>query len=77
MVERVAHLSPEQFHHAPPGKWSVCLILAHVIQAERLSVRYVNKKILGIHETGNTGLWEEIKIVLQQDEAIARDLGVR
>ena len=64
LLELVTKLSHERFHEAKPGKWSVSQIIAHLIAAERLSLRYMNKKILGIRETGNTGIWEEIKMVL-------------
>jgi uncharacterized damage-inducible protein DinB len=61
LMQRVKSLSPEQFQSAPPGKWSVSHILAHLIAAEQLSVQYMSKKILGIHEAENSGLWEECK----------------
>jgi uncharacterized damage-inducible protein DinB len=51
---------------APEGKWSINQIVAHLIAAEKLSIVYLNKKILGIKETENTGLWEETKMVVLQ-----------
>jgi uncharacterized damage-inducible protein DinB len=64
ILEKVGTLSPEQFNQGYGGGWSVNQILAHLISAERLSVKYVSKKILGIQQAGNTGLWEEVKILL-------------
>ena len=64
LLEKVSKLSLEQFNRAAPGKWSTSQILAHLLTAERLSLQYMNKKILGIHDAGNTGIGEEIKMVL-------------
>ena len=59
-------ISPEKLQQSPEGKWSVHQILSHLITAEKLSVMYLHKKILGINEAGDTGLWEEFKILLLQ-----------
>lgn len=64
LLDRVEGHPAEAFHHSEPGKWSMCQVLAHLINAERLSVRYINKKILGIHEAKNTGWVEEGKMIL-------------
>ncbi len=64
LLEKVSKLSLAQFNRAAPGKWSAGQILAHLITAEKLSLLYMNKKILGIQETGNTGIWEEMKMLL-------------
>lgn len=55
---------PDAFHHAAPGKWSIQQILAHIVAGERLSVKYLSKKILGMKDTVNTGLWEEFKMLV-------------
>ncbi len=64
LLEKVSKLSPEHLHRAPPGKWSISQILAHLVAAERLSVQYMNKKILGMQEAENTSIVEEMKMVL-------------
>ena len=64
LLEKVSKLSHERFHEAKPGKWSVSQIVGHLVAAERLSLRYMNKKILGIQDAGDTGIGEEIKMVL-------------
>jgi uncharacterized damage-inducible protein DinB len=64
VLEKVDRLSPEQFNKANPGKWSLNQILAHLMTAEEMSLVYMNKKIPGIRETGDTALWEEIKMIL-------------
>jgi len=64
LLNKVQTLSSEQFTRAAPGAWSVSQILSHLITAERLSRLYMNKKILGIQEAGDTGIREEIKMVL-------------
>jgi len=57
-------LPREQLNEHPPGKWSVNQILAHLITAENLSIQYLNKKILGINEAKDSGLVEELKMLL-------------
>jgi len=47
-----------------PGKWSAAQILNHLITAEQLSLRYMQKKFLGIKDTTDSGMLEEIKINL-------------
>ena len=38
--------------------------MAHIITGERLSVQYLNKKILGISEAENSGVVEELKMIV-------------
>jgi len=64
LLEQIKKLSPEQFHYAPAGKWSTSQILAHIVTSEQLSVQYLNKKILGINEAKNSGVVEELKMVV-------------
>lgn len=66
LLSMIETLPADAQQYAPEGKWSIRQILAHIISAERLSVLYLNKKILGIKEVDNTGLWEEIKMVFLQ-----------
>jgi hypothetical protein len=56
----------DRLEYAPEGKWSIREILAHLISAEKLSVQYINKKILGIRDVEDTGVWDEVKMVLLQ-----------
>jgi len=57
-------LSNEKLNEHPPGKWSINQIIAHLIAAEDLSILYLNKKILGIKEVTDSGLMEELKMIL-------------
>lgn len=66
LMSTLKALSPDKLQRAPEGKWSIHQILAHIIAAEKLSVMYLSKKILGIKEVEDTGLLEEIKMVLLQ-----------
>lgn len=71
LILTLKSLLPEKLQQAPQGKWSINQILAHLIAAEKLSIRYLQKKILGIKEADDTGLWEEIKIkVLQASQRL-------
>lgn len=64
LLHLVTTLSREQLHAHPQGKWSIAQILSHIISSEQLSVRYLNKKIAGIQEAPDSGLMEELKIIV-------------
>ncbi len=65
IIESVRNLTEEQLNSPlAPGKWSASQILSHLIAAERLSLQYLQKKIQGINEAVDSGLWEEVKINL-------------
>jgi hypothetical protein len=54
-----------RFNHSPrPGKWSAAQIFSHLLSAERLTVAYMRKKVLGIATTPRSGLWEELKMAI-------------
>jgi uncharacterized damage-inducible protein DinB len=59
----ITNLTHEELHAHPKGKWSIAQVVSHLIASEHLSVKYLNKKMLGIHEVPNTGLIEEIKMI--------------
>jgi len=64
LLASLKNLSNEQLNAHPPTKWSINQIIAHLITAEALSVRYLNKKILGINEANDSSLVEELKMIL-------------
>lgn len=64
LLASLRDISPDKQRNAPDGKWSIQQILAHLIAAEKLSIMYLRKKMLGIKEAENTGLWEEIKMMV-------------
>lgn len=59
----MAQLPIEKLNHSQPGRWSINQIIAHLIAGEKLSVAYLQKKILAINEVDNTGIYEEIKMI--------------
>lgn len=63
LLQELKQVSTEVLQKHPAGKWSTAQVLAHLITSEQLSVAYLNKKILGIETTQNTGLVEEIKMI--------------
>jgi hypothetical protein len=64
-LNSVGHLGSEQLNRSlAKGKWSIAQILNHLITAEKLSLQYVKKKVQGIETVPNTGLWEEIKMIM-------------
>jgi hypothetical protein len=64
LIEKIRGLPSEQFNSASPGKWSIHQILAHLVITEKLSLQYMRKKILGIHQVHDTGIIEEGKMVV-------------
>jgi len=64
LLKSLRNLSNEELNAHPPDKWSINQIIAHLITAEDLSIQYLNKKILGINEVKDSGLVEELKMML-------------
>ena len=64
MLENVRQDSDKFDLNADKNKWSVHQILAHLITAEKLSVQYIAKKRQGIDKAGDTGLLEELKMLV-------------
>lgn len=64
LLNEVRTLTAEKFNQRPDGKWSTNQILAHVIAAERMSLQYLQKKVLALNEVSDTGFYEELKMVL-------------
>jgi uncharacterized damage-inducible protein DinB len=64
LLSLITTLSNEQLNAHSEGKWSIAQVLSHIISSERLSVNYLNKKILGIKEAPNTTLTGELKMII-------------
>ncbi len=54
----------EKLNSAPAGQWSANQVLAHLITAEKLSLQYMKKKMLGIHEATDTTWLEEVRMLV-------------
>ena len=64
-LDSIRHLTDAQLTKAPfRGKWSLAQIFSHLITAERLSLAYVQKKMLGIQDISDSGFLEEVKIIV-------------
>lgn len=70
-AERTALLSELALHDqqklrlpSSSGGWSVQQIIAHLITSERLSLAYMKKKSLGIDSLDDSGIVEEIKMII-------------
>jgi uncharacterized damage-inducible protein DinB len=63
LMDSLKNLSFEKLNHQPEGKWSINQIIAHLITAEKMSVMYLTKKIQGVNEVENSGLFEELKMM--------------
>lgn len=57
-------LTVEKLNQQPTNGWSINQVIAHLITAERLSIMYLHKKIQAINEVENTGLLEELKMIV-------------
>ncbi len=65
VFELISGLTPEQLNGNPSsGKWSIAQIMSHLISAEQLSVSYIQKKIQGVEKADNSGIVEELKMIL-------------
>lgn len=63
--EILKEITPYQFGKQPkPGQWSIAEIIAHLITADRLSLGYMKKKSMAIESVGDSGLLEELKMLL-------------
>jgi DinB superfamily len=60
----LAKLPLGKLNYSPQGKWSINQIVAHLITAERLSLLYMQKKIQGIEEADDSGIVEELKMLV-------------
>lgn len=64
LIERLKSLALSELEAQPlPGKWSVSQIVYHLNKAESLSVLYVSKKRLDIHNLKRTGFKEQAKLL--------------
>jgi uncharacterized damage-inducible protein DinB len=58
------NLTAEKLNQQPQNGWSINQVIAHLITAERLSIAYLHKKTQAINEVNNTGLLEELKMIV-------------
>lgn len=63
-LKEMQNLPAELLAASNENRWSILQIIAHLITAERLSVMYMQKKIQGMEDAGDTGLWEQVKMSL-------------
>jgi len=64
LLTSLRNFSNEELNAHPPGKWSINQIIAHLITAEDLSIVYLKMKMLRINEVKDSGLLEELKMIL-------------
>jgi uncharacterized damage-inducible protein DinB len=58
------NLTAQKLNQQPQNGWSINQVIAHLITAERLSILYLHKKIQAINEVENSGLIEELKMIV-------------
>jgi hypothetical protein len=44
-----------------PGKWGALQHIAHILSSERMSLKYMKKKIQGLNDAGKSGLSERFR----------------
>jgi hypothetical protein len=64
LLSLIKGISMETISKHPDNKWSIAQVISHLIASEQLSVRYLNKKILGIDTAPKTGVTEEVKMIV-------------
>jgi len=62
----LTNIPSQKLNSHRPNKWSINQIIAHLISAEQLSVRYIGKKMQGMDQTIDTGFYEELKMLVLQ-----------
>lgn len=60
LLKPLQTLTPEHLNRSLNQKWSISQVAGHVVQAEKMSLAYMSKKINAINEVGNTGLLNEL-----------------
>jgi hypothetical protein len=66
LLSSLKNLPPEKLNSHLPNKWSINQIVAHLISAEQLSIRYIGKKMMGMDQIKDTGIYEELKMLVLQ-----------
>lgn len=66
LLSSLKNLPSERLNSHLPNKWSINQVIAHLISAEQLSIKYISKKMLGIDQAADTGFYEELKMLLLQ-----------
>lgn len=64
LLQEIKSSSADALNKSRHDKWSISQIVGHLVQAERMSVAYMTKKINAIKEVDNTGLWGELKLLV-------------
>jgi len=64
LLKKLSTYPDAKLNTSPPGKWSVGYILAHLMTSERLMLIYMKKKSRGMATIGNSGMLEEVKMML-------------
>lgn len=64
ILKLVSSQPEEQLFSHPENRWSISQILTHLIASEKMSLQYMKKKSLGVDKLENSGLIEELKILL-------------
>ncbi len=50
-------------YNAKSGQWNMAQVIAHLCISEKTSLDYLEKKMLGMQQASNSGVWEWIKVI--------------
>ena len=65
ILDTVSALSEDAFiKPIRTGKWSVAQILTHLVASEKMSLGYMKKKSLGVETLTNSGMIEDLKLLV-------------
>jgi uncharacterized damage-inducible protein DinB len=64
LLDEIRKLDASQRDRKIKGKWSINEIVAHLVASERLSMAYIKKKSNAIETVDDTGILEELKMIL-------------
>ncbi len=65
LLQRLQSLPESTLAYSPHDtQWSITQVLNHLLLSEQLTLAYLKKKSLGLHQLNESGMWEVIKINL-------------
>jgi hypothetical protein len=64
VLAEIEKMPPARYTFSTGKKWSIAQILTHLLTSEKLSIRYMKKKSLGMSNLQNSGLIDELRYSL-------------
>ena len=65
LMDNLLNFNEEELQRKPKnGKWSIVHTITHLVTSERLSLLYMKKKSLGVNQLADSGLVENLKMIV-------------